>query len=398
VAEFESGERVSTAPTIMVSSTFYDLRQIRSDLAAFVSDALGYTVLLSEFPSFPVDPDLDTVENCKRRVEQNADILVLVVGGRYGSIDRGSDRSITNLEYLAARAKGIPIYAFVEKAILSVMPVWEQNPDGDFSNVVDTPRLFEFIKAIRDEDRVWVFSFEAAQDIVSALRIQLGHLFNESLQTRLRLLGTGGLPRYLQEASADTIRTALERPSGWEFLLFGYALADAVQRHSGLLREYKLGVRVGPAEAVWQLLAVEWMRTRMHELEGFADSATRLMNESLQSALGEPGQPGDPEHIVWVADQLGDLLREAITWSQRVRRAHVDEVFEDSQRILGDFASDLIERITEFPEMILTRMKDALKRSAQGQKGIELSLTLTLDLPGVDEFLSALEKAQREIG
>lgn len=59
---------MNTAPTIMVSSTFYDLRQIRKDLDVFISEDLGYIPLLSELPSFPVDPDVDTIENCRRRV------------------------------------------------------------------------------------------------------------------------------------------------------------------------------------------------------------------------------------------------------------------------------------------------------------------------------------------
>ena len=57
---------MNTAPSVMVSSTFYDLRQIRTDLSVFISDNLGYIPLLSEFPSFPVDPDVDTIENCRR--------------------------------------------------------------------------------------------------------------------------------------------------------------------------------------------------------------------------------------------------------------------------------------------------------------------------------------------
>ncbi len=34
-----------------------------------------------KYDSFPVDPDLDTVNNCLRAVEERADMLVLVVGG-----------------------------------------------------------------------------------------------------------------------------------------------------------------------------------------------------------------------------------------------------------------------------------------------------------------------------
>jgi hypothetical protein len=57
---------VSSAPAVMVSSTLYDLRHIRADLARFIADELGYIPLLSELPSFPVNPDLDTVANCRR--------------------------------------------------------------------------------------------------------------------------------------------------------------------------------------------------------------------------------------------------------------------------------------------------------------------------------------------
>ena len=97
----------------MVSSTFYDLRQIRADLADFIGDDLGYHALLSEHPSFPTDPDADTIENCRRRVERNADILVLVIGGRHGHVPKESSRSVTNVEYLYARVKGIPVYVFI---------------------------------------------------------------------------------------------------------------------------------------------------------------------------------------------------------------------------------------------------------------------------------------------
>ncbi len=170
------------APAVMVSSTFYDLRQIRSDLLNFLQDEVGYRPLLSEYPSFPVDPDADTIENCRRRVERDADILVLVIGGRYGYVDSATDKSITNLEYLAARAKGIPIYVFVDKRVTAVLPVWRSNPDGDFSAAVDDVRLFEFVEQVRSTERVWTHEFERTQDIIAALRVQFAHLMLQGLQ------------------------------------------------------------------------------------------------------------------------------------------------------------------------------------------------------------------------
>jgi hypothetical protein len=98
-------------PAVFVSSTSYDLDQVRADLKQFI-ERLGYDAVLSEYPSFPIDPDVKTVENCLRAVDRSADIFILVVGGRYGS-QTGEGKSITNLEYLRARFKEIPINAFV---------------------------------------------------------------------------------------------------------------------------------------------------------------------------------------------------------------------------------------------------------------------------------------------
>ena len=122
--------------------------------------------MLSEYPSFPIDPDADTIENCRRRVERDADILILIIGGRYGYVDSASDKSVTNLEYLAAQAKGIPIYPFVDKRVTAILPVWKANPEGDFSTAVDDVRLFDFIEQVRSVDRIWTNEFERAQWIL----------------------------------------------------------------------------------------------------------------------------------------------------------------------------------------------------------------------------------------
>lgn len=86
------------------------------------------------------------------------------------------------MEYLKARAKSIPIYAFVDKKILNILPFWRDNPTGNFQPTVDTPKLFEFVDTFRSYDGIWSFGFETAQDIIDTLRAQLGYLFCDSLE------------------------------------------------------------------------------------------------------------------------------------------------------------------------------------------------------------------------
>ena len=98
-------------PTVFVSSTCYDLKQVREDIKEFIENDFGFRAMLSEFNSFPVDPCAGTFETCLAAVDNFADVFVLIVGSRYGSV-RDEGKSITNLEYLHANAKSIPIYIF----------------------------------------------------------------------------------------------------------------------------------------------------------------------------------------------------------------------------------------------------------------------------------------------
>lgn len=173
-------------PGVFISSTFYDLNQVRADLVGFAEDQLGYRPLVSELPSFPVDPNADTIENCRRRVDEQADIFILIIGGRYGSVNNDQGKSVTNLEYLAARAKGIPIYAFVQREVLAVLPTWNDNPDADFSGTVDSIELFAFLERVRTGDMVWMYPFTTEQvAVANAVLDALSDLWMRHIDTPL---------------------------------------------------------------------------------------------------------------------------------------------------------------------------------------------------------------------
>lgn len=383
-------------PTVMVSSTFYDLKQVRQDLATFLLDALGYRPLLSELQSFPVNPDLDTVENCTRRVEEDADVLVLVVGGRYGTIDDQSARSVTNLEYLAARAKGIPIYVFVESRILNIFPVWKANQGGDYSGVVDTPELFRFVGTIRDEHKTWVFPFDVAQDIIKILRAQLAHRFLEGLRLARRL-NLAAIPAYLAVAGPQTVRIALEKPRAWEYRLFFQAWTDEIKRLSWLLRDHRARIAVGVSEDVPAERASEWLLTRSHELQGLVTSLNHLLNVEAGASFGEPGQPGDPDHIIWIARKIGEIVQTALEWSHRVRRARVHEPFNRAAMEMSSFADDVIEQLVSFPDSKLTEIEKALLVPVS-EAPIVLHWTVTITLRNLEAFNEAFAEARAYYG
>jgi hypothetical protein len=379
----------------MVSSTFYDLRQIRADLEEFLAKDLGYHPLLSEFPSFPVDPDKTTIENCRRRVQQNADVVVLVIGGRYGSVPTPHDKSVTNLEYQAARATGLPVYAFVEKRILSSLPLWRDNPDGDFSKVVDSPRLFQFVMDVREQDGVWTFEFETAQDIIQTLRIQFAHLFRETLGEYVRVRRSG-LEMLLQGLGPEAFALALEQPAAWEYRLFFRVVQDEIDQCRDLRMRYDHGLALGIGERVSMFDIQAWSAPRLDELRRIVAVLSGAINDRLPEALGAPGEPADARDLVAVARLVGEAYRGALEWSLRVRCAAGSDALQPVVDALARFPDDALTKVESLGSPMLERFADGLARATK-ESPITIEVTLEVDLSHSDEFHEALDRLERDI-
>lgn len=96
-----------TQPKIFISSTIWDLPNERTAAYNAVNKVGGFPVM-SEKTMEAQSSDSLTV--CLSKVMES-DIYVLIFGGRYGWQPEGKE-SITELEYLTARSKNIPVLVF----------------------------------------------------------------------------------------------------------------------------------------------------------------------------------------------------------------------------------------------------------------------------------------------
>jgi len=184
-------------PKIFLSSTYYDLKHIRSSIENFI-DSLGYESVLSEKGSIAYNPDIPLDESCYREA-QNSDIFVIIIGGRYGSptsdTDNDIDRtdfykryeSVTKMEYESALKRDIPIYILIDKAVKSEYETFKKNRDNDTIKYahVDSINIFLFIdKIIKQNRNNPIKEFDKHKDIEEWLRIQWAGLFKELIRTR----------------------------------------------------------------------------------------------------------------------------------------------------------------------------------------------------------------------
>lgn len=375
--------------TLFVSSTCYDLAQLRADLRDF-AESMGLEPMLSELDTFPVDPSRDTVENCINAVRTRADVFVLVVGGRYGSIN-DTGKSITNLEYLEAAAKEIPKYVFVKSEILSLLPIWRDNPDAEFKSAVDTTKLFEFVSHLRDKGEVWVFPFNNAQDITSTLRKQLSYLLADCLELRLKMQT---IDISTLQLGPESLRIFIEKPIGWEYLVFAKLLQERIQSLEYKRLDAELGISFGPViDIVDRYKAFNWISGKCAQASKTVQHLSLALNAGIEKAVGKPGVPGDIRRIVHLALRIADGYSHILDWTLDFRRLEVEPELENLMAHAGMFTSNILTEIETFALNLHDQIEGAITNPPAD--GIA-KFTLTLTVPDMTDFYKEMERLKLE--
>ena len=375
-------------PNVFLSSTMHDLSDLRAQLRQFV-EGLGWRAVMSEHDSFPIDANQTTVENSRRNVRENADVFVMVVGARYGSVDAEADKSVTNLEFVEAQARGVPAYVFVRKDVLAQLRVWKANPEADYSSVVDTPRIFEFIDSFRGGGAVWTFEFATSADIVNTLHNQFAYLVQDALELRQLARGQDHL---LTELKGEALMIALRRDQYWDVRLFATVLKEELDRRAMLRREIEHGLASDDVAFVDIVDLASWVQDRLHEVQRLAHSASTILNNYLPQVRGEDAVPSE---LVDVARRLARVWEDSARWTLRCRSVRVDERAERLVDLLANANAHMLDELWAYGHSIIPRLDRAIEAlPGGGPSELDLVLTLTAE---VDELVEETARLEREL-
>lgn len=97
---------------VFVSSTYEDLKEERLAVMNALIEKKCIPVGMEYFPAC----NLKQLEYIKKLIDE-VDYYVLILAGKYGSIEKSLNKSYTQLEYEYAKSKNVPIATFVIKSI-----------------------------------------------------------------------------------------------------------------------------------------------------------------------------------------------------------------------------------------------------------------------------------------
>lgn len=198
---------------IFVSSTCYDLSILRAQLRLFI-ESMGYVPIMSDYEDILYDPRIHIHTSCLDEIN-NCDILILIIGSRFGNkgsiealnkinfeklkseslnveaLKQKECLSVTQLEVLKGIENSIPVYTFIEKRVDYDYKLYEKNKSNDFIDKIEFPSIerqdiakyiFNFINFIHFRTKGNnIFTFEKTQDIEDTLRKQWSGYFQRLL-------------------------------------------------------------------------------------------------------------------------------------------------------------------------------------------------------------------------
>jgi hypothetical protein len=174
-------------PRVFVSSTYYELKAIRADLERFMRDR-SFEPVLHERGHVPYGAEQKLEEYCYKEIE-HCDILVSIVGGRYGSPSKEPNYSISQLELKTAIEQGKQVYVFVEKAVLAEHRTFDKNRENKtfVPAAVDDLRVYKFLdEVVGLPMNNQIAPFETSSDITGYLQEQWSGLFQRLLEDSAR--------------------------------------------------------------------------------------------------------------------------------------------------------------------------------------------------------------------
>lgn len=174
-------------PRIFISSTFYDLKQIRTDLDFFI-ESIGYDCIRNEEGDIPYGKEEALEEYCYKEIK-NIDILVSIIGGRFGSESKRNNSSISQIELRSALKENKQVYVFIEKNVMAEYETYLLNKENSIQfRHVDDVRIYKFIEEIRSlNNNNNIKGFETSNEITKYLKDQFAGLFQRFLEEQTRL-------------------------------------------------------------------------------------------------------------------------------------------------------------------------------------------------------------------
>lgn len=170
-------------PRVFISSTFYDLKHVRNDLESFI-ESLGYEPVLHDKGKVTYSQNESLEISCYSELS-TCDIVIGIIGNRFGSESFEGNYSITMQELKSALKDNKKIYIFIDSNVYIENNTYIANKDkvGLEYPAVDDVRIHEFVAELKNVVKNHpIQKFDNVSEIITFLKLQFAGLLQQLLR------------------------------------------------------------------------------------------------------------------------------------------------------------------------------------------------------------------------
>jgi len=281
-------------PKIFISSTYYDLKQERSNIADFIK-GLGYEPVMHERAGVTYTQNETLEKDCYNEI-QNCDILVCIIGNHFGSSSADNNNSITMNELKSAMKDRKKIFIFIMQDVYVENTTYLKNKDsGSFVPAfADNIKIHEFIAELKQTViRNPIIPFENTSDIIDNLKLQLAGMFQRLLVQEATL--TNSKTMYDLQETADRMNAlltnfVLEQEHFKEkfdcSVLVNKVPLQIIRNHLGLSKAYLYLNDIDTLDEFMELLGFSWSQEYPDMIRVYSKrTLTKIQSLSLSENL-----------------------------------------------------------------------------------------------------------------
>ena len=371
---------------IFISSTCKNLVEERFALKECFEN-LGHNAILSESPTFPINPSKNTIDNCIGIVRDEADVFVLILKDKYGYVFPNTGRAITEMEFQTAFDKGIPIYTFTYGETLRK----KESLNGNSDNDSDFMNLCRFIDEVRQEKSLWNFEYNNINDLKNTIKTQLSNLLKHSLYVRNKVDAIDKqwvFPRI----SSDAYRLLVYKGKNYVERFFFQVMRDEMDRYTDLRLDYKYAMLVDleythkhPSELG------RWLKEIWSEIYYYLKSNDRLEKAFMDSYKADDT---DFRQLYYVAKRFADRYTDMLQLGLHLKTVFVHPDFTDVQQKILRIIDQSIEQFSSLPQRAIDRIEQnnalEIEKDTEIDGYIDFPEILTIDEKELNEISSEL--------
>lgn len=202
----------------------------------------------------------------------------------------------------------------------------------------------------------------------------------------------GRVPR-----SQDAIEALMtERTGLWEYLLYAGLLRANMDKLEPKYRDFAMGYARRNGRHISRDELIDFTQAAMGSISAIVENFSMVLDAAVQErAFGKPGEPGDVDRIVHMAEKFISVYEDFLDWAADLRGTSAQlgrgaEVL----RVLSKCAEQPVEECRRFVHNFVAEMDTVEERVEAGEQvSIEMPLTLELDPAISAEFHKKLRAA-----